>query len=206
MSVGLADVSTLVTLPTTAIAGSVVTGTVTFSNASVVTGGTAVAATAVTGTVTLSNGDVKPFTVGTLAPGQSSVQNFTTTMPSLFGAPPLTASSTVVTATPESSKANNVFGGATTTALFADPGVSVNSIPAGTPGSSVQATVVLSNTAGQTAVTFTPQIVVNNGTPFTLTPVTLAAGQTVTSAAINVPITASGGTVTANVTLATVLT
>ena len=204
VSVGLADVSTLVTLPTTAIAGSVVKGTVTFSNASVVTGGTAVAATAVTGTVTLSNGDVKPFTVGTLTPGQSSVQNFTTTMPSVFGTPPLTASSTVVTATPESNKANNVFGGATTTALFADPGVSVNSIPAGTPGSSVQATVVLSNTAGQTAVTFTPQIVVNNGTPYTLTPVTLAAGQTVTSAAINVPITASGGTVTANVTLATV--
>ena len=203
VSVGLADVSTLVTLPTTAIAGSVVKGTVTFSNASVVTGGTAVAATAVTGTVTLSNGDVKPFTVGTLTPGQSSVQNFTTTMPSVFGTP-LTASSTVVTATPESNKANNVFGGATTTALFADPGVSVNSIPAGTPGSSVQATVVLSNTAGQTAVTFTPQIVVNNGTPYTLTPVTLAAGQTVTSAAINVPITASGGTVTANVTLATV--
>ena len=85
VSVGLADVSTLVTLPTTAIAGSVVKGTVTFSNASVVTGGTAVAATAVTGTVTLSNGDVKPFTVGTLTPGQSSVQNFTTTMPSVFG-------------------------------------------------------------------------------------------------------------------------
>ena len=55
------------------------TGTVTFSNASVVTGGTAVAATAVTGTVTLSNGDVKSFTVGTLTPGQSSVQTFTTT-------------------------------------------------------------------------------------------------------------------------------
>ena len=204
VSVGLADVSTLVALPTTAIAGSVVTGTVTFSNASVVTGGTAVAATAVTGTVTLSNGDVKPFTVGTLTPGQSTVRNFTTTMSSLFGTPPLTASSTVVTTTPESDKANNVSGVATTTALFADPGVSVNSFPAGTPGSTVQTTVILSNTAGQTAVTFTPQIVVNNGTPFNLTPVTLAAGASATSVAINVPITVTGGTVTANVTGATV--
>jgi hypothetical protein len=61
--------------------------------------------------------------------------------------------------------------------------------------------VNLSNTAGQTAVTFTPQIVVNNGTPFNLAPVTLAAGQSTTSAVINVP---AGGTVTANVTLPSV--
>jgi hypothetical protein len=103
VTVGLADVSTLVTLPTTAIAGSVVTGTVTFSNASVVTGGTAVTATAVTGTVTLSNGDVKTFPVGNLTPGQSSVQTFTTTM----GTTTLSATSKVSTTTPESNTANN---------------------------------------------------------------------------------------------------
>ena len=71
-----ADVSSTVVLPASALAGSVVSGTVTFTNEA--TAGTA--ALAVTGGVTLSNGDVKTFTVGTLTPGQSSVQTFTTTM------------------------------------------------------------------------------------------------------------------------------
>jgi hypothetical protein len=119
-------------------------------------------------------------------------------MPSTLGTQ-LSATSTVATVTPESNTANN--GSSATTGPYADPGVSVNSIPGGTPGSTVQATVNLSNTAGQTAVTFTTQIVVNNGTPFNLAPVTLAAGQSTTSAVINVP---AGGTVTANVTLPSV--
>ena len=125
-----ADVSSAVVLPASAVAGTVVTGTATFTNQA--TAGTS--ALAVTGTVTLSNGDVKPFTVGTLTVGQSSVQTFTTTMPSTVGTTALSATSTVATTTPESNTANNVFTGATTTALFADPGVLVNSIPAGTPG------------------------------------------------------------------------
>jgi hypothetical protein len=195
-----ADVSSSVVLPASAVAGSVVTGTVTFTNQA--TAGTA--ALAVTGGVTLSNGDVKSFPVGTLAVGQSIPYAFTTTMPSTIGTTGLSASSTVSTTTPESNTANNVFTGATTTVLFADPGVLVNSIPAGTPGSTVQTTVILSNTAGQTAVTFTPQIVVNNGTPFNLTPVTLAAGASATSVPINVPITGSGGTVKASVTASSV--
>ena len=70
------------------LAGSVVSGTVTFTNEA--SAGTA--ALAVTGEVTLSNGDVKTFPVGTLAPGQSSVQTFTTTM----GTTTLSATSTVV--------------------------------------------------------------------------------------------------------------
>jgi hypothetical protein len=203
--VGLADLSSSVILPANALAGSVVTGTVTFSNAngavsnaSGVAIGTAVTATAVTGTVTLTGGQVRTFTVASLAPGATNTRTFTATMPLTLGTP-LIANSTVATVTPESNTANN--GSSATTGPYADPGVSVNSIPGGTPGSTVQATVNLSNTAGQTAVTFTPQIVVNNGTPFNLAPVTLAAGQSATSAVINVP---AGGTVTANVTLPSV--
>ncbi len=205
VTVGFADVTSAVVLPANAPAGSVVTGTVTFSNASTVTGGTAVNATAVTGTVTLSSGDVHTFTVASLAPGASSVQTFTTTVPSALGTTALTASSTVATVTPESNTANNAAPAAGPLAvLFADPGVVVNPFPAGTPGGTVTTTLVLSNVGGQTAVSFTPQVVVNNGAPQLLSQVSLAPGQTVTSAPINVLLTATGGTVTANVTAATV--
>ena len=112
--VGLADLTSSVVLPVNALAGSVVTGTVTFSNASGavsnasgITVGTAVTATAVTGTVTLSNGEVKSFPVGNLAPGQSSSQPFTTTVPSTTGTTVLSATSTVSTMTPESNTENN---------------------------------------------------------------------------------------------------
>jgi hypothetical protein len=132
VTVGLADVSTLVTLPTTAIAGSVVTGTVTFSNASGAVGnasgiavGTAVTATAVTGTVTLSNGEVKSFTVGNLAPGQSSVQTFTTTM----GTTTLSATSTVSTTTLESNTANNTSAVSMTVASPSTPTPTPDPVP-----------------------------------------------------------------------------
>ncbi|PKO41551.1 MAG: hypothetical protein CVU30_13690 [Betaproteobacteria bacterium HGW-Betaproteobacteria-3] len=205
VTVGFADVTSAVVLPANAPAGSVVTGTVTFSNASTVTGGTAVNATAVTGTVTLSSGDVHTFTVASLAPGASSTQTFTTTVPSALGTTALTASSTVATVTPESNTANNSAPAAGPLAvLFADPGVVVNPFPAGTPGSTVTTTLILSNVGGQTAVTFTPQVVVNGGAPQLLSQVSLAPGQTVTSVPINVLLTTTGGTVTANVTAATV--
>jgi hypothetical protein len=63
--------------------------------------------------------------------------------------------------------------------------------------------VILSNLAGQTAGTFTPQIVVN-GTVSTLAPVTLAPGASVISAPITVPMVPTGAMVTANVTLPSV--
>ena len=149
-----ADVSTEVDLPTTAPAGSVVTVTVTFTNSAAA--GTTASATV--GTVTLSNGDVRTFTVGDLAPGASVTQTFTTTVPSTIGAV-LEATSTVATTTPESSTANNSdvdnqAGGEQTTPLFSDPGVDVNPIPSGSPGTTVTTTVTLSNN-GSTTVTFT---------------------------------------------------
>ncbi len=70
-------------LPVKAPAGSVIRGTVTFTNSAA--GVTATTATAVTGTVTLSSGDKRNFTVGSLAPGASSVQAFTTTVPVTVG-------------------------------------------------------------------------------------------------------------------------
>jgi uncharacterized repeat protein (TIGR01451 family) len=95
----LADVSTTLRLPAGAPAGSVVSVTVTFSNSA--TGG---AATGVGGTVTLSNGDVRVFSLGTLAPGGSSVQTFATTVPSAVS---LNGTSTVATSSAESNTANN---------------------------------------------------------------------------------------------------
>ena len=76
-----ADVTTEVDLPASAPAGTVVTGTVVFTN-SAAAGATA---SAVVGTVTLSNGDTFTYTVGELAPGASVTQTFTTTVPSTLG-------------------------------------------------------------------------------------------------------------------------
>ena len=90
---GLADVGTTLQLPVGAPAGSVISGTVTFTNSA--TGGVA---TGVSGTVTLSNGDVRAFTLGNLAPGASSVKTFTTTLPATPGPATLNATSVVTTA------------------------------------------------------------------------------------------------------------
>jgi uncharacterized repeat protein (TIGR01451 family) len=194
------DVTSSVVLPANAIAGSVITGTVTFSNASVVTGGAAATVTGVAGTVTLSNGAVQSFAIGTLAPGASSVKSFTTTVPSTIGTTALSATSTVATTTPESNTTNNT-GVATLTVLFADPGVLVSPIPAGNPGDTVTTNVTLSN-SGAVAVTFTPEVIIN-GVSSMVPPVTLAPGAS-TSQAVAVLVTPNGATVTANVTAASV--
>jgi uncharacterized repeat protein (TIGR01451 family) len=190
-----ADVSTEVVLPTSAPAGSVVTVTVTFTNSAAA--GAIASATA--GTVTLSNGQVQTYALGNLAPGASVTQTFTTTVPSTVGTV-LEATSTVATSTPESDNGNNrdvdnQAGGEQTTPLFSDPGVDVQPIPTGAAGSTVTTTVTLSNN-GSTTVTFTPVINVN-GVSTTLAQVTLAPGQTASSAPITVPLTTTGATVTA---------
>ena len=195
-----ADVTTEVDLPASAPAGSVVSVTVTFTNSA--SGATATTASAVVGTVTLSNGQVQTYTVGELAPGASVTYSFTTTVPGTTGTV-LEATSTVATSTPESNTGNNsdvdnAAGGEQLTPLFSDPGVNVQPIPSGSPGSTVTTTVTLSN-SGSTTVSFTPVVVVN-GVSTTLTAVTLSPGQTVSSAPISVPLTATGATVTANVT------
>ncbi|MDP2066667.1 MAG: JDVT-CTERM domain-containing protein [Burkholderiaceae bacterium] len=192
-----ADVTTAVTLPANAPAGSVVTVTATFTNSA--SGATAATATAVTGTVTLSNGQAQAFAVGDLAPGASSVQTFTTTVPSALGTTVLNANSTVATATPESNTGNNTGVSGNLAVLFADPGVVVNPIPSALEGVVVQTTLTLSN-QGSTTVTFTPQVVVNGGAPVLLGAVTLAPGQSAASAPISVLMTATGATVTASVT------
>jgi large repetitive protein len=193
VTVSFADVTTVIDLPANAAGGSVVTGTVSFTNNSTATA----TATAVIGTVTLSNGEVKTFTVpGSLAPGQSFTTTFTTTVPNNTATPTLVGTSTVATSTPESNLGNNSAND-TLVVLYADPAVVVNPIPAGTPGSTVTATVTLSNN-GSTTVTFTPVIVVN-GVTQTLPPVTLAPGQT-QSVPVLVTITTSGATVTGIVT------
>jgi uncharacterized repeat protein (TIGR01451 family) len=82
--------------------------------------------------------------------------------------------------------------------LRSDPAVDVNPIPSGAVGATVTTTVTLSNNGG-TTVTFTPVVVVNGATT-TLAAVTLAPGQTVSTAPLSVPLTVSGATVTALVT------
>ncbi|MDP2263475.1 MAG: CARDB domain-containing protein, partial [Hydrogenophaga sp.] len=190
-----ADVTTEVDLPATAPAGSIVTGTVVFTN-SASAGATA---SAVVGTVTLSNGDVISYPVGDLAPGASVTYTFTTTVPSTLGSV-LEVTSTVATSTPESNTANNTDVAATGP-LFADPGVEVQAIPSTVAGSSVTATVTLSN-SGSATVTFTPVVVIN-GTTVTQAPVTLAPAETATLT-VTVPMTTNGATVTALVTESTV--
>ena len=111
---GLADVGTTLQLPVGAPAGSVISGTVTFTNSA--TGGVA---TGVSGTVTLSNGDVRAFTLGNLAPGTSSVKTFTTTVPATPGTATLNATSVVTTASPEANTTNNTAT-ASTVVQFAD--------------------------------------------------------------------------------------
>jgi large repetitive protein len=111
-----ADVTTVVNLPGSASASSVITGTVTYSNS----GGAGATATAVVGTLTLSNGQQITYTVGDLAPGASSVQTFTTTMPATTGTAALNATSTVATSTPESNTGNNT--GTASAGSFIPPG------------------------------------------------------------------------------------
>ncbi len=74
------DLVSVVSMPTSGFtAGTVVTGTVQFSN--IASGNGALTATSAVGTVTLSNGQILTFTLGNLAPGQSTIRSFTTTMP-----------------------------------------------------------------------------------------------------------------------------
>ncbi|WP_439115620.1 SdrD B-like domain-containing protein [Hydrogenophaga sp.] len=192
----LADVTTEVDLPANAPAGTVVTGTVVFTNSA----GAGTTASATVGTVTLSNGQSYTYTVGELAPGASVTRTFTTTVPSTLGTV-LEVTSTVGTSTPESNTANNTdvdnqAGGEQLTPLFSDPGVNVNPIPAGAPGTTVSTTVTLSN-AGSVTVTFTTTVVVNGVTTTLVN--TLAPGQT-ESVILSVPMTSTGATVTATIT------
>ncbi|MDP2263715.1 MAG: hypothetical protein Q8K24_11220 [Hydrogenophaga sp.] len=105
LAVPTPDVATSLQLPAGAAAGSVIQGTVTFSN--IATGTTAFTATAVTGSVNLSNGTVRQFAVGSLAPGARSVQTFTTTVPTLSTVAVLNGTSTVATVGADRNLANN---------------------------------------------------------------------------------------------------
>ena len=170
--------------------------------------------TTVTTTVTLSNNGTNTVTftpqivvngvTSTLAPVTLAPGASTTSAP--ISVPVTTTGATVtanVTAAslPDTNLANNTDT-EINSPLFADPGVDVNPIPSGAPGTTVTTTVTLSN-SGSATVTFTPQIVVN-GVTTTLAPVTLAPGQSTLSAPITVPLTTTGATVTANVTAPTV--
>jgi outer membrane lipase/esterase len=185
----LTDVTTVLNLPASGAGGSVVTSTVSFANSSSAAG----TATAVVGNVLLSNGEIKTFTVPDLAPGGSSIQSFTTTLPNNTATPTLRGTATVATANPETNTSNN-SATSTLVVLYADPGVAVNPMLAGVAGSTVTATITLSNN-GSTTVTFTPLVVVN-GLTQTLAQASLAPGQTRTTT-VQIPVTLSGATVTA---------
>lgn len=105
LAVPTPDMATSLQLPTGAAAGSVIQGTVTFSN--IATGTTAFTATAVTGSINLSNGTVRQFAVGNLAPGARNVQTFTTTVPTLSTVAVLSGTSTVSTVGADRNLANN---------------------------------------------------------------------------------------------------
>lgn len=111
LTVPTPDVTSTLRLPAGAAAGSVIRGTVTFSN--IATGATAFTATAVTGSVTLSNGTVRTFSAGNLAPGASVVHTFTTTVPTLVATEFLSGTSTAATTGADRDLSNNVSTAAT---------------------------------------------------------------------------------------------
>ena len=158
---GLADVGTTLQLPVGAPAGSVISGTVTFTNSA--TGGVA---TGVSGTVTLSNGDVRAFTVGNLAPGTSSVKTFTTTVPTTPGTATLNATSVVTTASPEANTANNTAT-ASTVVQFADVTTTVTLPATKRANRSYTVSVTFKNTAtgaaASTATAVTGTVTLSTG-------------------------------------------
>lgn len=190
------DVTAFLNLPAAGAGGGVVTSTLTITNSSNAAG----TATSVVASVVLSNGDSRSFNVPNLAPGVSSLQSFTTTLPNNTATTALTGTATVATANPESNSTNNSSTD-TLAILYADPTISVNPMLAGAAGNTVTATISLGN-SGSATVTFTPLVVVN-GVTQTLAAVTLLPGQTST-ATVQVPVTASGATVTAIVSNANV--
>jgi hypothetical protein len=134
---------------------------------------------------------------------RASRSTFTTTVPGTVGVV-LEATSTVATATPESNSANNSdvdnqAGGEQLTPLFSDPGVQVNPIPSGSPGTTVTTTVTLSNN-GSTTVTFTPVVVVNGVSDDPDGGDAGARARARRARRSAVPLTTTGATVTANVT------
>jgi uncharacterized repeat protein (TIGR01451 family) len=180
LNVPTPDVTSILRMPMGAAAGSVIRGTVTFSN--IATGATAFTATAVTGSVTLSNGTVRTFTAGNLAPGASSVQTFTTTVPTLTATTLLNGTSTASTAGADRNLANNVST-ASTVVQRADVRTVVSLPTSAWRLSLVTGSVTFTNGAtGSSALAaagVTGRVTLSNGNSFSYSLGTLAPGASV---------------------------
>ncbi len=182
----VADVSVSLDLPASAVAGTIVSGTVVFSNNGSVTDGTSTTASAVVGTVTLSNGDVLSYSMGDLEPGASVTQTFTTTVPASGSV--LEATSTVATNTPETTLANNTAVASTALTPLADVAVTLSASAQGTPGSTITATVTFSNNGPSAADNASGTLVRPDGTTQTVVLGSLPSGSsTVTVVSYTVP-------------------
>jgi uncharacterized repeat protein (TIGR01451 family) len=158
----LADVATVVTLPANATAGTVVTGTVSYSN-----NGTSTAAN-VTGSVVVGTAGGVITTSGTgntnvltLTPGQTITLSFTFTM----AVSDVTATATVTTTTADNTPTNNVSTAASSANAVADLSVSkVASQPNGNTASSTMSfAIVVVNAGPSTAANVTVSDVVPAG-------------------------------------------
>lgn len=181
LAVPTPDVATSLQLPTGAAAGSVIQGTVTFSN--IATGTTAFTATAVTGSINLSNGTVRQFAVGNLAPGARSVQTFTTTVPTLSTVAVLSGTSTVSTVGADRNLANNTAT-ASLVVQRADVLTKVSLPISAWRMTWVTGYVTFTNGAAgpsaQAAASVTGKVSLSNGSSFSYSLGTLAPGASVT--------------------------
>jgi uncharacterized repeat protein (TIGR01451 family) len=206
----LADVATVVSLPANATAGSVVTGTVSYTNngtstAANVTGSVVVGTAG--GTITTSN--TGNTTTLSLVPGASIQLTFTFTVP----ASNVTATSTVTTTTADANSANDTRTSSTSVNAVADLTLTkVASNISATQGQTISYTVTLVNLGPSTAQNVTVSDILsagltlisasgNNGTTTVAgasvgaTTASLSVGQTLTLV-VNATVTASTGNIT----------
>ena len=170
MGVLYADVSTIITMPTSGTIGYTLTGTVTFANngtsaAQNVTASISIGAnstlTGVTSATFIPNGKTATFGVNSLAGSNSVSFTFTFVMPS-FGV--VTGTSTITTTSADSNKTNNMSVAKSTAILgTANVSISITAPAFGSIGQTITATVTVANLGSLNANNITTTVTLPNG-------------------------------------------
>jgi uncharacterized repeat protein (TIGR01451 family) len=193
-----ADVVSVVSLPSTGVIGSVVTGTIVFAN--IASGPGAITATGVSGTLTLSNGQSVTYSLADLAPSGSLIQTFTTTISASSGTAALVANSDITSTTADNNPSNNASS-ASLTPLIPDISVTLALPASALAGSTVLATITFVNVGNASATSVQGTVNFSNGQTMSYSLGTLTPGQTVvTTTLITIPVV---GTLTGTATAAT---
>ncbi|MDO9404672.1 MAG: CARDB domain-containing protein, partial [Polaromonas sp.] len=171
-----ADLSVTIDVPPGAVAGTIVTATITFNNngpsTAINTTGTAVLGTT-GGTISTT-----PFPIGTLTPGQSTTRTVTFTVPSTEVSATSTVTATTVDPTPSNNTGTDTTGVVGTLADL----VPTIELPPGqaAPGTTVTATITFANNGPSTAANVTGTVVKPDGTTQTFALGTVPANTTST--------------------------